>query len=214
MQKLLGVSILLILFASPAMAQDAPASPQSAAPAKSSTDSAVPDTEARSSVSRTEISGGFTLHRYYEITGNTQTMLGGYADIEHNIIQRWLGAEIQVSGAYKNKGAPGRLGIYSIMAGPTLYPLGHRKITLFAHILAGEGYYRNFISASAGFPSQVNTHTSLAWTAGAGLDVNVSKHLAARLAQFDYTQAKFFGGTVHESDTRISFGIVYHFGGK
>jgi opacity protein-like surface antigen len=214
MQKLLGIAILLILFANLAMAQDAPSTAQATAPAKSSTDSAAQDTVPGSNVSKTEISGGFTIHRYYEVTGNTQTMLGGYADIEHNIIQRWVGAEIQFSGAYKNQGAPGNLGIYTIMAGPTFYPLGHRKITVFAHILAGEGYYRNSIAASAGFPAQVNTHTSFVWTGGAGLDVKVSNHLAVRLAQFDYTQAKFFGGTVHESDTRISVGIVYRFGGK
>jgi len=214
MQKLLGVSILLILFANVAAAQDVPATPQATTPAKDSADSSPQDTATRASISKTEISGGFTLHRYYEISGNTQTMLGGYADIEHNIIQRWLGAEIQVSGGYRNQGAPGKLGIYTVMAGPVLYPLGHRKVTVFGHILVGEGYYRNSIAASAGFPAQVNTRTSFAWTGGGGLDVNVTHHLAVRLAQFDYTQEKFFGGTIHESDTRISVGIVYHFGGR
>ena len=214
MQRLLGLAVLLTMFAGPAIAQDVPASSQTPDAAKAPVAAAPQDktAPAATSVSKTEISGGFTFHRYYEITGDTITMPGGYADVEHNILQRWLGAEIQLSGAYKNLGAPGTLEIYTIMAGPTFYPLGHRKITVFGDVLAGEGYYRNSIAASAGFPSQINTHTSLAWGAGGGIDLNVSRRLSVRLVRFDYTKMKFFAGTAHESDTRVSVGIVYHFG--
>jgi hypothetical protein len=216
MQRLFGLSVLFILFAGPAIAQDVPASSQTPDATKTPAAAAPEDKTppAATSVSRTEISGGFTFHRYYEISGNTITMPGGYADIEHNIFQRWLGAEIQLSGAYKNQGTLGTLGVYTIMAGPTFYPFGHRRITVFGHLLAGEGFYRNSIAASAGFPAQINTHASLAWTPGAGIDLVVSPRLSVRLAQFDYTQTKFFGGSVHESDTRRSGGIVYHFGVK
>ena len=218
MQRLLGLSVLLILFASPVFAQDVPAGSQTPDATKPPTTSAPQDETppVAKSVSRTEISGGFTLHRYYDYAGAGQTiaMVGGYADIEHNIIQRWLGAELQVSAAYKDQGAPGKLSIYTVMAGPTFYPLGHRKITVFGHILAGEGFYRDTIAASAGFPSQVNTHTSLAWTPGGGIDLNVSRSLSVRVVQLDYTQTKFSGSTFHDHDTRISAGIVYHFGVK
>jgi hypothetical protein len=218
MQRLVGFSIFLILFANPAFAQDVAAGSQAPDATKSSAASAPQDETppVAKSVSKTEISGGFTLHRFYDYAGSGQTIVmpGGYADIEHNIIQRWLGAELQISAAYKDQGAPGKLGIYTVMAGPTFYPLGHRKITVFGHILAGEGFYRDTIAASAGFPSQVKTYTSLAWTAGAGLDLSVSKSLSVRLAQFDYVQTKFLGGTVHDHDARISVGIVYHFGVK
>lgn len=209
MQRLLGLSLLLITFAIPAIAQDVPASPPQAPPA-----AAPPETPPPAPVipSKTEISGGFTLNRYNETNGTTTTMPGGYGDVEHNIIQRWLGAELQGVGGFTDQGVLGNLTIYTLMAGPTFYPFGHRKITFFGHILAGEGYYRNSIPASTGFPALVATHTSFAWAGGAGLDLTVSKQLAVRLAQFDYTETKFFGGTVHENNTRISVGIVYHFG--
>jgi len=217
MQRLVRLSFLLMLFVMPAMAQDSTAPPAPDVPAAKAPDASAKKTApppAPTSPSKTEISGGFMLHRYYEVTGSTITMPGWYGDVEHNIIQRWLGAEIQGAGGYKNQGTPGTLSIYTLMAGPTFYPLGHRKITLFAHILAGEGYYKNSISPSIGFPAQINTHTSFAWAGGAGLDLKVSKHLAVRVAQFDYAETKFFGGTIHENDMRISAGIVYHLGGR
>lgn len=218
MQRLLGLSVFLFLFAIPAMAQETtgtapPADATKTPPAAVPQDTAAPPSP--SSVSKTEVSGGFALNHYYEPgSGGTLNLIGGYGDIEHNIIQRWLGAEIQAAGGYRNQGVPGTLGIYTIMAGPVFYPLGHRKFTVFGHILAGEGFYRDSIKASVGFPAQVDTHTSLAWTVGAGLDMKLSRHLGVRLAQFDYAQTKFFGGTVHESSTRIAIGIVYHFGGE
>jgi opacity protein-like surface antigen len=218
MQRLFVLSVLLFLFAYPAMAQDAPATTQPADATKAPVASTAQDTAAPPTpriVSKTEVSGGFAVDRYYEPgNGGNLNLIGGYGDVEHNIIQRWLGAEIEAAGGYKNQGVPGALGIYTIMAGPVFYPLGHRKITAFGHILAGEGYYRDSISPSAGFPAQVITHTSLAWTIGGGLDMKVSRHLGVRVAQFDYEQTKFFGGTVHESNTRISVGFVYHFGAE
>jgi len=218
MRRFMGLSVLLILCAIPAFAQDVPASSPTPSTPQAPVSSASPDETPpkAKSVSKTEISGGFTLHRFYQYAGATPTMAmpGGYADIEHNFFQRWLGAELQVSAAYRNQGAPGKLGIYTVMVGPTFYPLGHRKITVFGHFLVGEGFYRDTIAASAGFPSHVNTHTSLAWTPGAGIDLIVSRSLSVRLAQVDYTQTKFLGGTVHDSDLRISVGIVYRFGNK
>lgn len=222
--KLSGIFVLCVLLGTPALAQDTPANPAQDIPATQG----APSNRAQSattteettppeppSVSKTEVSGGFTFHRYYEpASGSSLDLIGGYGDVEHNIIQRWLGAELQASGGYKNRGAPGNVGIFTLMAGPTLYPFGHRKVTFFGHILAGEGYYRNSIAPSSGFPAQVNTYTSLAWGVGAGLDLNISRHAAVRIAQFDYVQTKFLGGTVHESDTRVSVGIVYHFGGR
>jgi len=218
MQRLFGLSVLLFLFAYPAMAQDAPATTQPADATKAPVASTPQDTAAPPtprSVSKTEVSGGFAIDRYYEPgNGGNLNLIGGYADLEHNIIQRWLGAEIEAAGGSRNQGLPGTLGLYTILAGPVFYPLGHRKITAFGHILAGEGYYRDSISPSAGFPAQVITRTSLAWTLGGGLDMKISRHLGVRVIQLDYEQTKFFGGSVHESNTRVSFGIVYHFGGE
>jgi hypothetical protein len=216
MQRLVRLSFLLMLFVVPAIAQDstAPPAPDVAAtkaPDASAKQTAPPPAPAKPS--KTEISGGFTFHRYYEVTSSTTSMPGWYGDVEHNIIQRWLGAEIQGSGGYKSQGVLGNLQIYTLMAGPTFYPFGHRKITPFAHVLLGEGYYRNSIPASTGFPAQLNTHASFAWAGGAGLDLRVSRHLGVRIVQFDYALTKFFGGTVHENDMRFSCGIVYHFGG-
>jgi hypothetical protein len=215
MQRLLGLFSLLILFAIPTIAQDTQAPLAQDAPPPAAQNNPAPTAPpAPEIVSRTEISGGFMLHRYNEVSGSTITMPGGYGDVEHNIIQRWLGVEIQGAGGVSSYGTLGNLSIYSIMAGPDFYPFGHRKITFFGHVLAGEGFYRDSIPASTGFPAEVRSYNSFAWTAGAGLDLRISTHLAVRLAQFDYTETKFLGGTVHENDTRISIGIVYHFGKK
>lgn len=214
MQRLVRLSILMMVFVTPAVAQDSTTNTTQTTTTQTTSTTQTTTKVTATSPSKTEISGGFTLNRYYEITGTTTSMPGWYGDVEHNIIQRWLGAEIQGVGGYTNQGALGNLSVYTLMAGPAFYPFGHRRITPFAHVLIGEGYYRNAIAPSTGFPAQTITHTSLAWAGGGGLDYRVTRKLSIRLAQFDYTELKFMPGTVHENDMRISGGIVYHFGGK
>src|SRR5580658_4882721 len=106
MQRLLGLSFLLITFAIPAIAQDVPASPPQATPPPATQEAPPPVPVIPS---KTEISGGFTLNRYNETTGTTTTMPGGYGDVEHNIIQRWLGAELQGVGGFRDQGVLGNL---------------------------------------------------------------------------------------------------------
>jgi len=212
MPKFTGIIFVLFLIAVPAMAQDAQQAP---APQQTPTAPPVPAPPATT----WEISAGYTIHRFYQpdaTVGETSpTMQGWYADVEHNIFKRWLGVEAQASAGYKNQGPGGKLSVYTVMAGPTLYPFGHRKFTLFGHILVGEGYYRNVIpNSAADFPGTTLSSTTFNWAGGAGLDIALSRRWALRLPMVEYASSDYFKTVHRQSDTRISFGVVYRFGGK
>jgi hypothetical protein len=138
---------------------------------------------------------------------------GGYGSFEYNILSR-VGASVEASGDFKNQGLSGDLGIYSVLAGPQIYPLKHqRKLTPFAHVLFGETFYRNDYPAYGGFPHTVSTASGFSWEAGGGFDWVHSNRWEFRLLQLDYAPTKFFGNGT-KTGYRGSIGIIYRFGGK
>jgi hypothetical protein len=164
-------------------------------------------------VSRYEVSGGYSI-RTYNPTGQVRVGLnGGYGSLDYNILSR-ISAAVEVTAGFRDQGLNGNLSIYSFLAGPQFYPFKHRrKFTPFAHVLFGEGFYRDSFPAYGGFPHAVSTDSAMAWEAGGGFDMVYKTRWEIRLIQIDYAPTKFFGNGTKTS-FRASIGIVYRFGEK
>jgi opacity protein-like surface antigen len=100
---------------------------------------------------------------------------------------------------------------HSVMIGPKVsFPTG--RVKPFAHVLFGV----NRISASGSdLPagSQKKIETSFATAVGGGVDVQVSKHVALRMGQFDFFRTRHVGDmTFGQNNLRFSTGVVFNFG--
>ncbi len=213
MKKLVGLFGLLALLSVPALAQDSSTAPQDQAPTAPTEPIKVKRTYP---TPKYEISGGFTYRSYYGPNASTIGMKGGFGSFDYNFL-RWLGAEgevVGVTGTLKLPGVPPHdLKIYTAMAGPKLYPLGHHKLTPFGHFLYGEGINTTAIPPFSDYGGNTSAVFVHAWELGGGLDYNRGTHWGFRLIQFDYGVAKFLGnGIPNQSSRRVSFGIVYRFG--
>lgn len=190
MKRLLGLFWILAAFAGPAIAQDVP---------------------------KIDLSAGYSLRLFNPNSAVYHGMNGWYASGNYNIFKRWLGVEIDGEGAYLDQGTNGRTQIYNLLAGPRFYPFGHRKLTTFAHVLLGEGYYRNSTPPNAGYPNNVESTYAPSWEVGAGFDLALKEHWGIRLIELDAGQTRFsVPGTLTatQSDYRASVGLTYRFGKK
>lgn len=217
--KKAGLFILLVLFVLPvtARAQEGggtqetpPAAPQ--APAQTPAATTTPHPPPINYLSKYEVSGGFSYRKFY-FPGETLGTEGWFGSAEYNW-KSHLGVYLDASGDYRDRGLTGASSIYGLLIGPQFYPFGHHRMTVFTHLLAGVGYYRNVIPANGGFAREVQNDTATAWGVGAGLDFYVKRHLAVRMFEYDYDRANFFGQGSLQGSGRISVGVVYRFGNR
>jgi Outer membrane protein beta-barrel domain len=188
MKKFLGLLIPMVLFSIPLMAQVTP---------------------------RFEGSAGYLYDSFQTSSGysNSLHLNGWYGSLDYNPLRR-IGAELQLSEGVKNQGTVGDNSFYTVMIGPQIYPFGHRRLTVYGHVLVGEGYFRIAYPAFGGFPATVTSDSSLVWQAGAGAEMSVKKKWGIRLLEADYGHSDFFGARPGQGSIRISFGFVYRFGSK
>jgi len=161
-----------------------------------------------------EVFGGYS---YFRANPEGFNLHGWNASVTGNITH-WFGIEGDVSGHY---GSPSdRFGTipgididqYNFLAGPRLaYRTG--SITPFAHFLIG--------AARAGthdeFFDDTTTDWALATVIGGGLDINVSRSLAIRVAQADWLMTRFdtgYWGDDRQHNFRFSAGIIFKLGSK
>lgn len=109
--------------------------------------------------------------------------------------------------------------VLSYLFGPRLSWRRFNRITPFAQVLVGGVHadqitLENCTTGCILLPSQ----SSLALTAGGGLDVNLSRHFALRLVQAEYMMSRFTnddtGAAATQNDMRLSAGVVFRFGGN
>ena len=215
MKKLVGLFGLFALFIMPVAAQDTSAPPQDQAPTAPTEPVKVKHTYP---TPKAEISGGFTYRKFYAIDGTTIGMEGGFASYDYNFF-RWLGAEGEVVGATGTLNISNQpsqaVHVFTALAGPRIYPLGHHKLTPFGHFLYGAGINVTAVPAFGGFGENTTATVVRAWQAGGGVDYYRWAHWGIRLIQVDYGDAKFLGPTIpRQGSGRISFGFVYRFGEK
>lgn len=220
MKRFAGVFFCVaVLCAAPAKAQDSASASQgsSSAPAPTTKPAAPFDMRATPLL---EISGGYSYRAYSPTASTTFKLNGGYLSADYNIFS-WIGVAGEGMAVVRKQGA-GALGtsqtlsIFSGLAGPQVYPLRHRRMTLFTHFLVGEGYYYLRAPAFGGFSTRVTTANGFSWEGGAGLDVRIKSHWSIRLIEGDYGETSFSvaNANSHQVGYRLSAGIVYLRGQK
>ena len=109
-----------------------------------------------------------------------------------------------------NSGAD--LTLTSYLAGPR-YTWGHvRHVAPFAQLLLGGAHASGSLApGSSGLPGSAN---SFAMTAGGGLDIGLTRHIALRVFEADYYLTRFENGVNdHQNNLRIAAGVIFRFGG-
>jgi hypothetical protein len=211
---LLGLMILLCAVTS--LAQDQQESSTQENP--SSNEPETPPKHKRASIPtpQWELSGGYNYRRYSVSSGAKLDLNGWFGSADYNVFRNWLGVTGELSGVYDDQGINGFTSLYSLMAGPQLYPFRHHRITPFAHVLVGEGYIRITFPAYGGYPAFARSDTAHTWQAGGGIDLEHWEHWGIRLVEIDYGNTSFFTAATHmgESNIRAYFGLTYRWGEK
>lgn len=186
MRKLIYLPALLWMMALPAAAQIAP---------------------------RIDVSAGYSMRVFQSTGGARLGMNGWYGQGEYRIF-RWLNAQVEGSGNYRNNGIEGNTSLYTFLVGPQFYPFGHRKFSPFGHVLWGQGVYRVNFPAYGGFPPTIDVAWHSGWEGGGGVDYNYknSNRWKIRVLQVDYGQTSFYGH--NQINYRASIGFIYTFGQK
>jgi len=148
----------------------------------------------------------FNFNRYLGLVGD----FGGFAD-----------TQLRLNGAANPGVVQDSSGsAYTYLFGPRLSYRGHERVTPFAQALFG-GIHAGEVTLSSGCTGAgcipLPTENKFAMTAGGGLDVNMSHHLALRLIQAEYLMTRFenlnTGMPATQNDMRLSSGLVFRFGG-
>lgn len=121
---------------------------------------------------------------------------------------------------------PGKNTISTLMFGPQIYPMGHHRLTPFAHVEGGLAHFSQDISGviTCGIQNGANDgpctadYSSFAFDVGGGVDVHFTHSIAVRLAEFDYDQTRMFGGAVNgnsnQNNWKVKAGIIFELGAK
>ena len=158
-----------------------------------------------------EVSAGYA-HRSYEILkGVSSGMNGWYGSVDYNF-KRWLGAEGEILGSYRNQGINGNTDIYAFLLGPRVYPFGHRRLSPFGYALLGAGVYGKSYPATGVYPALSYSDASYAWEGGGGVNFYLHKNLGIA-AQGGWGHTNFGADNLvnPQTNTGISVGIVYRF---
>jgi len=183
---------------------------------------------------RTEVFLGYSYLRAMPTLADGNrlvTLNGGNASIAYNF-NRYFGlvtdfagyadSELRLSGPGAN---PPRVvdstgTAYTFLFGPRLSFRQHERFTPFLQVLAGGAYATAVpIDGCNTAPcTPLPEQGSFAMTAGGGLDVKVSRHLAVRLFQAEYLMTRFADLTTtsrqNQNDMRLSAGLVFRFGNQ
>lgn len=162
--------------------------------------------------SRIEAYGGYSFVRQGDVN------LHGWSAAYDAKLRDWVALDIDLGGNYAGhseslSGIPvrGDVGLYTYLFGPKFTVGRHKRWTPFFRVLAGGNYMR--VSARAGLdptaPTASKALNGFATAAGTGLDLNLSDHVALRVAQGEYRLLRINSGNSY--GIRLSFGIVFKF---
>jgi hypothetical protein len=209
-----GLLLLWVLWITPAKAQDqGSAAQEQSVPAP--TPEAPPKKKTPPITPRWELSAGYTTRSNYERSDGAKPYFNGfYGSVDRNIFH-WLGAEAELTSTWKSRGVIlGNSHVYTLMVGPDLFPFGHRKVTVFGHVLYGLGRESTTYPAFAGAATQTYSYNVKAWEAGGGLEWNKWQHWSIRLIEGDFGGANFAATKSYGGSIRISAGVTYRIGQK
>jgi opacity protein-like surface antigen len=168
MNKLLGLVALLTLSTLPAMAQS-------------------------EGYPKFEVGGGF-MYRNFDVPFSPRANeLGWFTTTDYNFAN-WLGFALDVDEGFTNASETlPQMHHFTFLAGPQVYPLGHRRITPFAHALFGDSTII-FPNVKAFDSGQTLSDDKFAFAVGGGVDWALTHRIAIRLGEFDYERDKNFAG--------------------
>jgi outer membrane immunogenic protein len=121
-------------------------------------------------------------------------------------------AEIASQTASNISSTGADLTLTSFLAGPR-YTFTHAgRFAPFAQVLVGGAHAGGTLApGSSGLPGSSN---AFAMTAGGGLDIGLTRHIAVRAFEADYYLTRFDNGVNdHQNNLRIEAGVVIRFGG-
>jgi outer membrane protein OmpA-like peptidoglycan-associated protein/opacity protein-like surface antigen len=155
---------------------------------------------------------------------------GGSTSLAINA-NRYLGFVADFGGYHANKFGPDAPptggvvnasgNVFTYMVGPRL-SLRHGRVTPFAQALFGGVYASDVtVNGCSGVGcTPLPSENAFTMTAGGGLDITLTHHVALRLFQAEYLMTRFAdrsssaGQTARQDDLRLSAGIVFRFGGN
>lgn len=158
---------------------------------------------------RAEVFGGFQYFRANtgtDVENLDHFNLNGWDASLSGFFNRYVGITADFSGAYGSPeflGVPIHTKLHTFMFGPVLRLPNPTHLTPFVHALGGG------VHTSADAAGLNDSDTSAAWAVGGGLDLNMAKIFAIRLAQVDYLQTRTGGDS--QNNFRYSAGIVIKF---
>jgi opacity protein-like surface antigen len=180
-----------------------------------------------------EIGGGYTYRSFTIDNGifgpppsQTANMNGWNVTVDANI-NDFLGVVTDIDGTRTTlpnsaSAFPGTDALTTVMIGPQLYPVGHHRITPFAHGEFGLAEFRNDFPTGSDCGSTDSgpcyvTYGSLAFDLGGGVDFRVTNHIAVRVAEFDFEQTRLFepstaNGYGNQNHFKVKAGIIIRFG--
>jgi len=154
-----------------------------------------------------EVFGGYQyFHANSGVSGVDNFNLNGWNAAASGYFTRNLGITADFGGAY---GTPSVLGVgvktnfYTFLFGPSVRFPNSSRVTPFSRVLFGGGR----LSGSAFGVSA--SSTDFTWAAGGGIDANLSRNFAIRVAQADFLQTRVSGSS--QNNFRFSAGIVLKF---
>jgi hypothetical protein len=150
---------------------------------------------------KVEVSAGYSFLRLGGTGGMNQN--GGSVSIAGNV-NRWFGI-VGDFGGYHSSPFGASLNTYTFLVGPRFSLRRNDRVTPFVQVLVGGAH----LAAGAGsFSASV---TPFVMSAGGGIDLRISQHVALR-PQVDYLAFRSGGQTGNAG--RASLGIVFRFGGR
>ena len=177
-----------------------------------------------------EVNGGYSYMRWqvpsFAQPPSSFNYNGFNAGAAYNITN-WLAGVVDISGVYNSQGASNSNAtshIYSYLAGPRVYPLGHHKLTPFVHGLVGVASYHLHVPASGSGPTFIQefnqTDNNLSFAIGGGVDWKLTRHISIRVAQLDYQQTRALRADAvaagaspeNQNNFKYSGGVVLRFG--
>lgn len=205
MKRLVGL-LCLLMVALPAFAQDQDKD-------KEKVKTKGPDTF----TPKYDITVGYEYRSYYP---NIQPRFGtnGWdVTYDYSFFRHFLSLVADGTGTYSTQSPGGYTDIYTLTAGPRVYPFGHRhRLTVYGQGLFGEGYIRTKLPSNGPFQGEAMHNFRFTASGGGGLEYRANERWAIRVIEFEYESTRFFtqAGTTGQSNYRLSFGVTRRFGHK
>ena len=181
-----------------------------------------------SNTPRVELFGGYSFWRAVPISAGNRIAWthGGSASVAYNL-NDWLGVVADFGGYRVTRSGTVATGIasadgnvFSYLFGPRL-SFRHDRFTPFVQVLFGAANASQVtLSRCTVGCMSLAADDTFAMSAGGGLDLQITRHLAIRLAQAEYLMTRFPDATTNTEDNvtqnnvRLSAGLLFRLGSK